>query len=108
MTPGWSNIGSGWTEAAIRKNNDVVEMRGSISNATSADVGIGLVIASLPTGYRPVAGHQAFPAIVRLVGVPAPVAEIQVTTSGVMTYFPTQKGSVTGLSLSGVRFSVTT
>jgi hypothetical protein len=107
MASGWSNIAGGWVNAQIRKNGDVIEMRGSISNPQSADVLVGLTIATLPTGYRPVAGNQAFPAVVRLVGVPAPVAEIQVLTDGTMLYLPTQKGSITGLSLSAVRFSVT-
>lgn len=52
---GWTNLDSAnYTEASYRKIGDVVQLRGVVKRTS----GSGVVIFTLPSGYRPVSGQR--------------------------------------------------
>lgn len=96
----WVNFGGVYTEAAYRRNGDVVELRGTIKDgATTLDT----VLFTLPTGFRPPA---------RVIFMPwsantGRVARIDVEADGDVIAAGTPLPNAAGLSLDGISFSVT-
>lgn len=52
LASGWSNYGSTWEQAAYRRLNGVVYLRGLLIQGSGATMNGGALIANLPVGFR--------------------------------------------------------
>lgn len=101
FTNSWVNYGSGFQEVQYRKVGDMVQLRGTMKNGTTAGPAF-----TLPVGFRPPAVNYLF---IPAVTSDYKVAACSVNTSGAFTVSNYEtSGAGNGLvSLFGLQFSVT-
>ena len=94
---GWTAYGSPYQSPIYRRQIDgTVQLSGLIAAGTTT---VGTTVATLPIGYRPASDHV----FKTSAGAATAVADVYVRSSGAIT-IQNVAGTVTWLSLSGVRF----
>ncbi|WP_337004123.1 MULTISPECIES: hypothetical protein [unclassified Microbacterium] len=95
----WVNFGAPFRNAAYRRENGWVHLRGSIK---AGEIGVAKPIAILPSGFRPVGGDEQF-----LVPANLGHADLRIGADGAVYIAGIQNGGNNGVvGLSQVRFSI--
>ncbi|MEA1264150.1 hypothetical protein MicroSTF_13995 [Microbacterium sp. STF-2] len=95
----WVNFGAPFRNAAYKRENGWVSLRGSIK---AGEVGVTKPIATLPTGFRPIGGDEQY-----LVPANLGTADLRVATDGSIYIAAIRNGGDNGVvGISQVRFSI--
>ena len=100
MGTGWTSQ-SGYQQAAFRQEGDRIYLRGNLNQAATANT----VIATLPTGSRPLVNHLMYAGNYQ----PTPgvsVMRVDVLTTGVIQFSGAPNQVSSNLTLDGISFAM--